>query len=333
MIDRRGFLSAMITLAAAPSVAMGQQSDRARNVPRIAFLCASSCSALPHPLSPADQAFARVLERGGYVIGKNVVLDMAAVGVSERGIDAAARRLASRHPTVILVSSSATAHAARRATRSASIVMMGIADPVEEGLIDSLHRPGGNLTGVALPFVSLVSKQIELLKEIQPSLRKIAVLFNPATRQHERLARAERTVGSLGVSLHPVPATTATDVPGALAAVKDVRADAIVVLEHLSTTFAIRDIVLFALQERLPAAAVNSRFVQGGGLLAYGPDEVDVFERSATYVVRLLGGNKTNELPVEEPTRYELSLNIATARTLRLVVPHALLIRASQVVE
>jgi putative ABC transport system substrate-binding protein len=211
--------------------------------------------------------------------------------------------------------------------------MMGIADPVEEGLIESLHRPGGTITGVALPFVNLVSKQIELLKEIQPSVRKIAVLFDPSTRQSERLARVERTVASLGVSLHPIPAAMATDVAGALAAIKDIRAEAIVVLEHLSTTFAIRDITLFALQQKLPTTAPNFGFVRGGGLLAYGPDYVDVFERSATYVVRLLGGKKTNELPVEEPTRYELSLNVATARTLRLAIPQSLLIRANQIVE
>jgi len=324
----------MLTLlAAAPSLVTTSPSAGAQQVPRIAFLCASSCSSLPHSPFPTDQAFERELERGGYVIGKNLVLDMAAVGVSERGVDAAAQRLASRNPTVILVPSFLTAQAARRATRSVPIVMMGIADPVEEGLIDSLHRPGGNLTGVALPFVSLVSKQVELLKEMQPSLRNIAVLFNPSSRQRERLARAERTVGSLGVSLHPIPAASVTDVPGALAVVKDLRAEAIVVLEHLSTTFATRDLTLFALQERLPAAAANRGFVQGGGLLAYGPDYVDVFERSATYVVRLLGGKKTNELPVEEPRRYELSLNIATARTLRLAIPQSLLIRANQLVE
>jgi len=324
----------MLTLlAAAPSLVTTSPSAGAQQVPRIAFLCASSCSSLPHSPFPTDQAFERELERGGYVIGKNLVLDMAAVGVSERGVDAAAQRLASRNPTVILVPSFLTAQAARRATRSVPIVMMGIADPVEEGLIDSLHRPGGNLTGVALPFVSLVSKQVELLKEMQPSLRKIAVLFDPSSRQRERLARAELTVGSLGVSLHPIPAASVTDVPGALAVVKDLRAEAIVVLEHLSTTFATRDLTLFALQERLPAAAANRGFVQGGGLLAYGPDYVDVFERSATYVVRLLGGKKANELPVEEPSRYELSLAIATARTLRLAIPQSLLIRANQLVE
>jgi ABC-type uncharacterized transport system substrate-binding protein len=207
--------------------------------------------------------------------------------------------------------------------------MMGASDPVEEGLVLSLAKPGGNVTGLAVPGTTLLSKQMELLKELQPRVRRVAVLLDPMTRQ--RLARAAQTIQALGVVVEPVAAATQVVLGQALASVKEGRFDAVVILGHLIGTNAVRDVAPFALENKILAIGTAIRVAQAGGVMSFGPADHDLYARTATYVTRLLGGAKPADLPVEEFTRYEIALNLAAAKALGLTVPASLRLRADTV--
>jgi ABC-type uncharacterized transport system substrate-binding protein len=209
--------------------------------------------------------------------------------------------------------------------------MMGASDPVEEGLVLSLAKPGGNVTGLAVPGTTLLSKQMELLKELQPRVRRVAVLLDPMTRQRERLARAAQTIQALGVVVEPVAAATQVVLGQALASVKEGRFDAVVILGHLIGTNAVRDVAPFALENKILAIGTAIRVAQAGGVMSFGPADHDLYARTATYVTRLLGGAKPADLPVEEFTRYEIALNLAAAKALGLTVPASLRLRADTV--
>ncbi len=328
MITRRAFITTVAGgLLTAPRAAEAQSQAR------IAFLCVDSCSGLPHPVRAEDRAFLNGLERAGYVLGPKLFLDMVGVGVGYDRLPEAATRLVRRKADVIVAFGSFAAGTAKRATKTVPIVMVNVADPVEEGLIASLGRPGGNVTGLATPFAQLVAKQLEFLKEVHPRLTRVAVLWNPAIGPHkQRLARLSAAARSLGVEVYPVEAATAQDLKKALALVAQGRADGLLLLEHLMGTLG-SEISQFALQRRLPTVASDRRFVSAGGLMSYGPNLPSLYERAAVYVAKLLKGVKPSELPVEEPTRYELVVSQITAKALGLTIPQSVLLRADEVIQ
>jgi len=326
---RREFIGTLAGgLLTAPLVAEAQSQAR------IAFLCVDSCSTLPNPVSAWDRAFLNGLKQAGYVLGPKLFLDMTGVGVGYDRLPEAATRLVHRKADVIVAFGGFAAGTAKRATKTVPIVMVNVADPVDEGLIASLGRPGGNVTGLATPFAQLVSKQLEFLKEVHPRLTRAAVLWNPAIGLHkQRLAHLDAAARSLGVEIYPVEAATARDLEKALALIARGRADGLLLLEHLMGPLGLGEISQFALQRRLPTAASDRRFVSAGGLMSYGPDPTGLYERAAVYVGKLLKGVKPSELPVEEPTRYELVVNQITAKALGLTIPQSLLLRADEVVQ
>ena len=193
LIDRRRFLVAVAGAVATP-LAAGAQQPR-----RIAFLCPVSCSNLPNVVLPADHAFIRGLTRAGFSAGGDLYFDMAGGGVGYERLSEMAVKISKRNPDVVIAFGNAAARAARRATSTIPVVMVGVADPVEDGLIKSLGRPGSNLTGLAVPYEQLVAKQIELLKDLQPALARVAIFWNPELEALEkRRARIEAAVRSLG---------------------------------------------------------------------------------------------------------------------------------------
>ena len=327
-MERRTFLSTLTGgLLAAPLAAEAQP------VGRIAFLCADSCVNIPHVVRPVDRPFLRGLEGGGYTLGLNASVDIVGVGVGFHRLREVADQLVKRKAHVIVVVGNTEALAARQATRTTPIVMINVVDPVEEGLVASLGRPGGNLTGFAVPFDQLAIKQVEVLKEIQPRLARLAVFWSPLTGLHkQRLGRLEAAARSLGVTTYPVEITTFRDLDTTFASLP-VQADGLLVLEPLTMGLTRREISMLALRHRLPGVASDNQWVDAGGLMAYGPSLEDQYERAGAYVAKLLRGTSPRDLPVEEPTRFELIISKTTAKALGLTIPPSLLQRADRVIE
>jgi putative ABC transport system substrate-binding protein len=328
-VERRTFLAGTgAVLLAAPLVAEAQLEAR------IAFLCVDSCSELPNPVRAWDRAFLTGLQQAGYVLGPKLFLDVTGVSVGYDRLPEAAIRLVHRKADVIVAFGGFAAGTAKRATKTVPIVMVNVADPADEGLIASLGRPGGNVTGLATPFAQLVAKQLEFLKEVHPRLTRVAVLWNPTIGLHkQRLAHLETAARSLGVEIYPVEAATGQDLEKAFALIARRRAEALLLLEHLMGRLGLGEISLFALQRRLPTVASDRGFVSGGGLMSYAPDRTALYGHAAVYVGKLLKGAKPGDLPVEEPTRYELVLSQTTAKALGLTIPPSLLQRAGEIIQ
>jgi putative ABC transport system substrate-binding protein len=244
-----------------------------------------------------------------------------------------ALRLVERRAGVIVAAGTLTAATAREITTRIPIVMMGAEDPVEEGLVAGLGRPGGNITGIAIPSGQLAVKQIDLLREIVPTISRVAILWTPRARQGSRVNRIEKALSTVGVRVLRIELANQLDTERALATVRDLKADAILPLEHLAHATLGRDISLFALRGRLPMVSTTIGWPLSGALLRYGPNGADLFEGAADYVAKIFNGAKPSELPVEEPKQFELILNLQTARALGLTMPPSLLQRADQVIE
>jgi len=260
---------------------------------------------------------------------------MSGAGVGYTRLPDAAKKLLRRNVDVIVAFGNEATRAASQATKSTSIVMLNVADAVDEGLIASLSRPGGNVTGLSIPSGQIAAKRIELLKEINPRLGRVAVLRNPQIGlDREPFARLERVARSLGVQLFPIAVASSRDLEHAFSSMGRERPDGLLLFEEELMGGSLRgQIALLALQRRMATAASDRYFVEGGGLLAYGPFQPDLYERAALYVGRLLKGARPSELPVEEPTRFELTVNNGTAKALGLTIPQSLLLRADQVIE
>ena len=315
-----------------PLVAQAQQAGK---VAQVGILCVGICPMLPLDVGPNDSAFMQGLREAGYIEGQNLVVDVRGIGSSYDQLPALASGLVQRKVDVIVtLGSPASAQAAKNATSTIPIVLVGIADAVEQRLVASLARPGRNITGVSVPFTQLATKQLELLKEADPRLARIAVLWNPAAppggpgvKQIEAAARA------LGVQVLPVDARGPGDLESAFSAITQRRANGLFVTEDL--IFAVRrgEIALFALKSRMPTISSFREFAQAGGLMTYGPNGPEMFRRAASFVGKVLKGAKPADLPVEEPVRYESVVNLTTARALGLALPHSFLLRADQAIE
>ncbi|XSC43302.1 ABC transporter substrate-binding protein [Bradyrhizobium sp. RDT10] len=238
-------------------------------------------------------------------------------------------------PDLIVASGPQAAVALKSTTTTIPIVFVAVADPVGLGLVESLSRPGGNITGLTTVVPgNFFGKQIEILRELVPGASKIALLVNPDNQMH-RLALAEelpRTARKLGIALPTVEATKAEELDLAFASAADQHADAIVILGDYLTVFQGPRVVALAAEHHLPAIYFFRQFVPGG-LIVYGPDLPDLFRRAGGYVDKILKGTKPSDLPVEQPTKFELVINMKTAKALGLNVPPLLLVRADEVIE
>ena len=280
-------------------------------------------------------AFRDGLRTQGYVDGQNaIVLERwGDAGPGERMRAAIDDLLAARVDVLVVASTGAT-QVAVAATRSVPIVMIGVGDPVGSGFAASLARPGGNATGFSLVLPEIQVKQVELLKEAVPGVRRVALLQNPSDPHSPvRRADAQAALTALGLEAVQLPAADAAAIDRILAKETRLDADAMIVLNDPLTLAEAERIGALSAARGLPAIHVPPRFAESGGLIAYGPNITDQFRRAAGYVAKILGGAKPSDLPIERPSAFELVVNLSTARALGLAISPALLARADEVIE
>jgi putative ABC transport system substrate-binding protein len=324
-MDRRSLLFGPMLILAAPLAAGAQQVPR---VPHLGVLRAGS------PPDPSIEAFRAALRDLGYVEGKTIVVTQQwAEGRPER-LPALAAELVRLRVDVILATQTPAAVAAKHATSVIPIVMTA-ADPVGSGLVDSLARPGRNITGLTFVLPELDGKRVQLLREVVPHVSRIAILLasdSPAALLRSRESRL--AAETLGISMQSVEVAAPFDFASAFAAIKQERAEALLVTAFLATNRQdIKAIVELAAKHRLPTLYDRREAVDAGGLMAYGPSLTDAYRRAAVLVDRILKGAKPADLPVEQPTKFELVINLKTAKALGLTIPPSLLLRADQVIE
>jgi putative ABC transport system substrate-binding protein len=316
-------------LLAAPLAAEAQPAGK---VTRIGWL-GNSPSALPH----LREAFLQGLRDLGYVEGRNVVIEYRyAQGKPER-FPALAAELVALKVDVIVVSNTPPALAAKQATRTLPIVFAFAPDPVTEGLVTSLARPGGNVTGLSTLAPELGGKRLELLTQAVPGVTRVAVLWQPGgvpeRTEKDILTSAEVAGRALGLRLQFVEARGSADVDRAFSDMTRARAGALTVLGSPMFTSERSRLVDLAAKHRLPAVYGRREYVDAGGLMSYAPNLADLFRRAATYVDKILKGAKPGDLPVEQPTKFELVINLKTAKALGLTIPPSLLARADEVIQ
>jgi len=309
--------------------AKAQQYKAGRTV-TIGYLGNSS----PSLESNLVDAFREGLRQRGYVGGQNLVIKFQwAEGHDER-YPLLARELVRLKPDVILTAGTPGTLAVKQATRSIPIVAASAGDPVAAGLVSSLAKPGANVTGLSTLGPELEGKRLELFKQAVPNLSRIVALLNPDNPFTAIAWRATQSAAdTLGLNLQPVAARSLDDLDGALAAIKKARPDGLIVIPDRVLLAYRAPIVQFIATNGLPSMFPFSEFAHEGGLMAYGPDYTDVFRRAATYVDKILKGAKPADLPVEEPTKFELVINLKTARALGLTIPQSLLLRADHVIQ
>jgi putative tryptophan/tyrosine transport system substrate-binding protein len=310
------------------------EAQQAAQIDRIGYL------ALDLAAAPSEQreAFRQGLRDLGYVEGRNVVIEYRdAKGKSER-LPALAAELAALNVDVIVTGAGTlTALAAKQATRTLPIVFISVGDPVTSGLVTSLARPGGNVTGLSLLAPELVGKRLEQLKQAVPRASRVAVLWQPETlpehTQTDMSKEAEVAARALGVQLHFVEARGPADFDRVFSEMTKARADALLVFSSLMFSYERRRLVDLATKNRLPTMFSFRAYVDAGGFMSYGPNIADLFRRAATYVDAILKGTKPGDLPVEQPTKFELVINPKAAKALGLTFPASVLARADRVIE
>jgi len=325
-LDRRTFISALVALAA-PLAAGAQVPIKLH---RIGLLT---------PLSASDaalwyQAFRLGLRELGWIEGKNISIEYRyAEGKSDRMRDLAAD-LVRLQVDVIVTSVTMDALAAKDATKAIPIVMAAAGDPVATGLVESLARPGGNVTGLSQMTYELSGKRLELLKEMVPGLSRVAVLWNPQN-QGSTLTWKEIQLPArrLGIQLHSLEVRSPNDLDQAFEDATRARAGALFVIQDPVVNTNLGRIAGLAAKSRLPSIFQWSDFADAGGLAAYGPDRADLFRRAAAYVDKILKGAKPGDLPIERPTKFEFVINLKTARALGLTIPQSVLLHADRVIE
>ena len=328
-MNRRAFLSGLGAVWAVPSFAAAQTAAK---VYRIGFLGATQA---PAQTSPVFDALLGGLRELGYVEGRNLLIErrFSEAGRNER-YRALATELVNLKVDLIVAPGTPTALAAKGATSTIPIVMVVVGDPVGARLIASLARPGGNVTGMSSSAPDIIAKELELLREIAPRLSQVAVLLDAtSTSDAVSLKELEVAARTLRVRLQPIRVRTAEEIPSAFAAMTKQRAEALIPLDGSFTFVHRRRIADLALQHRLPTCSFQRLFPEAGVLMSYGPSFTDLARRAATYVDKILKGTKPADLPVEQPTKFELVINLKTAKALGLKIPPSLLQRADEVIQ
>ncbi len=332
MTTRRAFIGTLAGgLLTAPLAAEAQQAAK---IARIGYLSTNLATA-PH----LPEAFRQGLHDLGYVEGRNVVIEYRdAEGKFER-LPALAAELVALKVDVILAPTTLAAVAAKQTTRTLPIVFAAAADPVGSGLVTSLARPGGNVTGLSILLPELVGKSLEHLKQVVPGVNRVAVLWQPGglgePTDKDMLKGAEVAGRALGVRLQFVEARGRgpEDFDRAFSDMTRARGGALSVRPSNMFTNERRRLVALAAKNRLPAVYTSREFVDAGGLMAYGANVADVFRRAATYVDKILKGAKPADLPVEQPTKFDFVINLKTAKALGLTIPPSLLRGADEVIQ
>ena len=328
-MSRRAFLAAGAVFLAAPVAAEAQQAAK---VYRIGYLAQGSGSGAAS-LRPLE-GFRQGLRELGWVEGQNIVIEYRyADGQIER-LSGLADELVRLKVDVIAASPTGAAIAARNASRTIPIVGMSLTEPVELGLVASLARPGGNVTGVTYGVdTDIFGKQLGLLREAVPTVRRVAVLSNPSPAQPLIIRNVKAAARSLGLQLQLVEARGPREFEGAFAAMAKEHAGALLVVGDSMFFLHRSRLADLAVKNGLPSMSTQTQWVEAGGLMSYAASLPDLYRRAATYVDKILKGAKPADLPIEQPTKFDLVINLKTAKALGLTIPPALLLRADQVME
>jgi len=331
-MHRRDFIRLLGGAAAWPITATAQQGDRVRRIGAL----------MPYDESDPEgklrySAFVQALADLGWTDGRNVRMDLRWTGGDNNPIRGLAQELVGLQPDIILTNGAAPTVALQRETRSIPIVFANVTDPVASGIVPRLNQPGGNITGFAIQEASLGGKWFELLSEIAPGLKRAAIMFNPDTSPISYMSTLmpsfEAAARSLNVVPIIAPVHSDVDIETAIIALGREPQSGLVVIPEVFTVAHRAPIISAAARNNVPAVYGGFAQVREGGLLSYGPDPVDLFRRAATYVDRILRGEKPGDLPVQLPTKYEMAANLKTAKALGLMVPQTLLAIADEVIE
>jgi putative ABC transport system substrate-binding protein len=327
VVTRRAFIGTVASgLLAAPLAAEGQPAASAR---RIGFLLVGLT-----PESTAAQHFRNGLHDAGYSEGRDVVIEWRSAKGDYDRVPGLVADFVQSKVDVIVVDSTVAAQVAKRSTSTIPIVMALVLDPVGTGLVKSLAQPGGNVTGLSMMTTEIKAKRLEILKDAMPKLARLAVLWNPDHPFHAKVGSDLKAIApKLSIQLTFASVRTPDQFDAAFSDVVRARAQAVYVVDD-PIFFAHRDTLFkLASKARLPTIHELRRWLEYGGLMSYGPDILDLFYRAAFYVDRILKGASPAALPVEQPTKFELIINLKTAKALGLTIPQSLLQRADQVIE
>jgi putative tryptophan/tyrosine transport system substrate-binding protein len=327
-MKRREFIAGIGGAVAWPVAARAQQGDRVR---RIGWLAAGDEN---DPVTTRVSALTQALAGLGWIDGRNVRMDIRWHGDDANRIRALAQELVGLQPEIIMTSTTVETVAVQRETRTIPIVFMSVGDPVASGIVPRLDRPGGNVTGFATFETSLGGKWLELLSEIAPGLKRAAIIFNPETTPASTYMRSFETAArSLKVEAITAPVHSDAEIEAAIIALGREPGGGLVVMPDVFTVAHRVPIILAAARNNVPAVYFLSDFARDGGLLSYGPNGLDNVRRAASYVDRILRGAKPGDLPVQYPTKFEMAVNLKTAKALGLTVPQSILLRADEVIE
>ena len=331
-MKRRKFLALLGGAAAAP-LAMplaprAQQPDRMRRIGVLVGLAEDDAN-----MKARLAALRQGLDRRGWSEGRNIRIDTryAPAGANAQAL---AKELVASQPDVILAHTVTVAAALQRESRTIPIVFVSLSDPVGSGFIASLARPGGNMTGLTTFEASIAGKWVSMLKEIAPRIKRAAFVANPEVKSYDFYLRAAQAPAtSLGIDLEPRPVKTADEIQNAIEAVARVPDSGLIVPPDILTATHADLVIALAARHRLPAVYAFGYLVAAGGLMSYGTDRVDEMRQAASYVDRILRGDKPADLPVQAPTKFETVVNLKTAKALGLTVPPGLLLAADEVIE
>jgi putative ABC transport system substrate-binding protein len=332
MMERRTFLGALTSgLLAAPLAAAAQPADRIRRIGLLIPFAESDVEA-----QAQIAAFQEALRALGWNEGRNVRIEYRWAARDSARIRAFAKELVELQPDVILARTTPVTAALLKETRTIPIVFSVVSDPVGDGLVASLARPGGNVTGFTNVDASLGSKWLQLLKEIAPRIRRVAFMFDPRMAPgggayYRRLI--EGAAPSIGVQVIATVVHDAADIKRAIDAFTREPNGALIVLPDVTNVNHRRETISLAAHHRLPAIYPTDYFAKDGGLISYGADYLDLYRKAASYVDRILRGAKPNELPVQGPIKFQLVINLNTAKALGLTIPPSLLLQADQMIE
>jgi ABC-type uncharacterized transport system substrate-binding protein len=322
-----GIVALAVILAICGARAEAQQPTK---VPRIGILIAPSASSF----SARVEAFRRRLRELGYVEGKNIVIEYRyAEGKVERIPDLAAELVRLKVDVIVTSGGERTILAAKKASATIPIVFGAAADPVGSGLVSSLARPGGNITGLSQMSPDLDGKRLELLKEAFPKVARVAFLWQPGWRGNLALTDMEAAAKALGLKLQSLEVRSLDDFDSAFARAKRDGAQALITTAGGIISTQQRQVLDFAAKNRLPAIYHNSEFVEAGGLMSYGPSQTDLFRRAADFVDRILKGTKPADIPVEQPTKFEFAINLKAAKQIGVTIPPKVLGQADRVIK
>jgi putative ABC transport system substrate-binding protein len=328
-MKRRTFMTLLPGALAWPIAGWAQQGERTRRIGILQGLAAGD---------PEWQrrftAFKQGLQELGWSEGRNIAFEFRFADNKPERLPALAAELAQANVDVIVTNAAQPVEAARKATSTIPIVMATVGDALGAGYVASLARPGGNVTGLTLVATEQSAKRLQLLKEFSPNLMRVAVLWNGNASGHRlQLKEMELSAPTLGIAVQSIPIRNAGELDAALQSAKQANAQALATMDDPLVQSQRARIVEFARQQRVPLMAEFRPITEAGGLMSYGPNQIDLWRRAATYIDKIFKGANPAELPVEQPTKFELVVNLKTARDIGIELPTSILLRADELIE